>query len=611
MKSSTFFLFLFFISTLHSQTEKIVQLQKNIEQTLFKKPNEAKVYIEELLEHKNDLHDTIIALSYSRLGISETQMANYAAAITAFDQGIKAAGNHLKIRANITLNKGIALRSQGDYDTSLSVLQQAIEIHQKLTDTLGIAIVYGEMASNYNYMLKGEEAIIHLKKALNLLKNSQNSKKQIIKQKLANAYLNNGNYLFAKELYEELLPLFSEQKDNNYYYTLLNYADCLMYLEDYKNAEPILLEAAKGLEEIENTEFAYFAKKKLGTLHKNKGQFAEAIPFYKEAFEGLISHRSSRLMQVAAEYLEVLVAIQDPAMGLKVINQVEKLNGEYIQINDSDKASFLKNAALIYEQQGMFQNALEASKKRFSIHDSLEKATNRIKIRELQEAYQNELQREKNDVLEAKNEALYLKNFKQRLTLIIGLVLLCLLTLLLFFLYRNSKIKERLHQLELNAFENERVALRKQHQLEAELANEKQKQLEAKEREVTALSLEMANLQNKIEDHINHTAPENPDVNKLKKKILHAFKETNYWENFKKKFIEVHPHFGENLLNQYPYLNKNDLGFCSLIKLNLSNKEIGTILGISHHSVISKKYRLRKKLELPDTIDLEKVIQQI
>ena len=516
----------FFISTfcvfcctlLFSQSEKIEQLQKSIEQTIFVKPKEAKAAIEKLLKYESSLPDSVVALAYSHLGISETQMANYTEAIAAFDEGIKAAENHSKLRANITINKGIALRSQGNYEASLSELERTMSIHKQQSDTIGIATVYGEMASNYNYMLKGEEAIIHLKKALYLLKKSKDPKKHIIKQKLANAYLNASNYLFAKELYEELLPVFSEQKDNNYYYTLLNYADCLMYLEDHTNAEPILLEAAKGLREIENYEFAYYAKTKLGTLYKNRGQNKEALPLYREAYEGLKTHKSSRLMQVAAEYLEVLAEIEDPVSGLEIVHQLEELKGEKIQINARDEATFLKNAIRIYEQRSMYRSDLEASKKRFIIRDSLEKASNDFKIKELQEAYQNELQREKNDVLKANNEVLSLKNSKQRSTLIISFVLLGLLALFVLVLYRNNKIKERFHQLELRSFENEKEALRKQHQLETALAQEQEKQLEAKEREITAISLEMADLQNKIKGHIEHAAPENPEVKQLEKK---------------------------------------------------------------------------------------------
>ncbi|WP_339611228.1 tetratricopeptide repeat protein [uncultured Planktosalinus sp.] len=611
MKLSLSIIIVLFISSLYAQTEKIEQLQKSIEQTLFVKPNEAKASIEELLKYKSSLPDSVVALAYSQLGISESQLAHYENALAAFDKGVKAAEKHPKLKANIFINKGISLRAQGNFEASLKILEQAMQIHSQRLDTMGIATVYGEMASNYNYMLMGEEAIIHLRKALDLLKNSKDPKKHIIKQKLANAYLNDGNYLFAKELYEELLPIFSERKDNNYYYTLLNYADCLMYLEDYKSAESILLEAAQGLREIENYEFAYYAKTKLGTLYKKRGQYKEALPLYREAYEGLKTQKSSRLMQVAAEYLEVLAEMEDPVMGLEIINQVEELKGEQIQINARDEASFLKNAIRIYEQRTMYRSALEASKKRFIIHDSLEKASNDFKIKELQEAYQNELQREKNDVLKANNEVLSLKNSKQRSTLIISFVLLGLLVLFVFLLYRNNKIKERFHQLELRSFENEKESIRKQHQLETALAQEQQKQLEAKEREITAMSLEMADLQNKIKGYIGHAVPENSEVKQLEKKIQQAFRETNYWENFKKKFIEVHPNFGTHLLKKYPLLNKNDLSFCSLIKLNLSNKEIGTILGISHHSVISKKYRLRKKLALPDDVELEQIIQQV
>jgi DNA-binding CsgD family transcriptional regulator len=50
----------------------------------------------------------------------------------------------------------------------------------------------------------------------------------------------------------------------------------------------------------------------------------------------------------------------------------------------------------------------------------------------------------------------------------------------------------------------------------------------------------------------------------------------------------------------FPELTDNDIAFCSLLKLQLTNKEIASLLGISHQSVISKKYRVKKKMQLHD-----------
>jgi tetratricopeptide (TPR) repeat protein len=71
------------------------------------------------------------------------------------------------------------------------------------------------------------------------------------------------------------------------------------------------------------------------------------------------------------------------------------------------------------------------------------------------------------------------------------------------------------------------------------------------------------------------------------------------WENFKLHFEQVHQDFFKNLIDKHSDLNANDLKLCALIKLNLDNREVATILNISQDSAKVARHRLRKKLNLP------------
>ncbi|MGG5208127.1 helix-turn-helix transcriptional regulator [Chryseobacterium sp. MIQD13] len=64
------------------------------------------------------------------------------------------------------------------------------------------------------------------------------------------------------------------------------------------------------------------------------------------------------------------------------------------------------------------------------------------------------------------------------------------------------------------------------------------------------------------------------------------------------KFLETFPNFTQKLLNINPKLTAYDLEFCALVKLNFNNKEIARFTNTTIRSVDSKKYRLRKKLNL-------------
>lgn len=71
------------------------------------------------------------------------------------------------------------------------------------------------------------------------------------------------------------------------------------------------------------------------------------------------------------------------------------------------------------------------------------------------------------------------------------------------------------------------------------------------------------------------------------------------WKIFQANFDLIHESFFRNLKSQYPDLTPNDLKICSLLRLNLTTKDVANFLGISPRGVEIARYRLRKKLHLP------------
>jgi DNA-binding CsgD family transcriptional regulator len=88
-------------------------------------------------------------------------------------------------------------------------------------------------------------------------------------------------------------------------------------------------------------------------------------------------------------------------------------------------------------------------------------------------------------------------------------------------------------------------------------------------------------------------------------------KQKDYWNNFETRFNSLNPNFESNLLTHFPALSKNDIQFCALLKLNLSYKEIASLLQISYESAVTKKYRIKKKMGISDDNEFEKIIIEI
>ena len=80
------------------------------------------------------------------------------------------------------------------------------------------------------------------------------------------------------------------------------------------------------------------------------------------------------------------------------------------------------------------------------------------------------------------------------------------------------------------------------------------------------------------------------------------------WAIFESHFNEVHEAFLKRLRQDHPELTSGDLRLAAYLKMNLSSKEIAPLLHISVRGVENKRYRLRKKLGLDGTDNLNEYL---
>jgi ligand-binding sensor domain-containing protein/DNA-binding CsgD family transcriptional regulator len=76
------------------------------------------------------------------------------------------------------------------------------------------------------------------------------------------------------------------------------------------------------------------------------------------------------------------------------------------------------------------------------------------------------------------------------------------------------------------------------------------------------------------------------------------------WEQFTGYFDQVNQDFSQVLQKKHPSLTQNDLRMCALTRLNMSNKQIASLLNISVNGVEKSRYRLKKRLDLSIDDDL-------
>ncbi|WP_273567626.1 helix-turn-helix transcriptional regulator [Maribacter halichondriae] len=175
---------------------------------------------------------------------------------------------------------------------------------------------------------------------------------------------------------------------------------------------------------------------------------------------------------------------------------------------------------------------------------------------------------------------------------------LSLLTLGFGFYGIRQKIKR-------NKIEKEKIA--------AELQL-KESELAFKKKELTTHALHLAK-KNEVLENVKQKARElkssengGRGYQQLIQTINFDQQDDKNWENFTQYFEQVHKDFSKIVKTKYPDITKNELRLMALLKMNLSSKEIATILNISSDGVKKARQRLRKKMELSPEESLESTV---
>lgn len=189
------------------------------------------------------------------------------------------------------------------------------------------------------------------------------------------------------------------------------------------------------------------------------------------------------------------------------------------------------------------------------------------------------------DLISKEKEVSRLTNY-----LLAVIILLLILTFLFFRrIYKRDKLL-------LSTKEQLVIALEEQKRLkELQFEND----IEHKESQLSAVAFQMLQ-KNELLEEIKEIIHKKEDSSKeqLSKIINSHLKSDNNWNDFDKYFESINKNFYTKLKTNYPDISSNDLKICALIKLNLSIKEMASILNISPDSVKTARYRLRKKLQL-------------
>lgn len=197
--------------------------------------------------------------------------------------------------------------------------------------------------------------------------------------------------------------------------------------------------------------------------------------------------------------------------------------------------------------------------------------------------------------------------------ILLYVVSVILFSILMHYLYRSyyKKQKEKLllknkRDLELKQLENDQQLM--------QVENEKlQQDVDNKNRELAISTMSLIR-KNEFLNNIKEELKNADDSKALKPVIKFIDKNLNNiddWKFFQEAFNNADKDFLKKIKSKHPSLTPNDLKLCAYLRLNLSSKEIAPLLNISTKSVEVKRYRLRKKMDLPHDYSLTNYILEM
>lgn len=612
MKQKLLCVLFLFLQFTYAQSPGMDVLEKEhqIKRTLNTKPDSARVYIQQILAYKGKLHDTVYANAYTAYGYIYNLKNNTDSSIFFYDKALTFLNEKKNpaLHGRILRNKASSYKRKGNYNDALKLLYYAEENYRVAGDSKGIATVYGEIASNYNLLLRSDEAIGYLLKSLNILE-KENDDKFIytVKLSLANTYMNIGNKNFALDLYEEVLKGYKQKNvPKNYAITLINYGDCLSQLGRFAEAQKALTNALPIFEKFNDQELIGITYSKLGEVKQEQKKNIEAETYLKVAYLKTLANNSPRTVYVAAQYIGILNTLNKNDEAIEVISTVES-SGLISKANLSDKMFFEKQKAKAFLLVNKNDIALASTKNSLQLQHAFNKTMDSGNIITIQQKYQKSYQDKKRKKLASQNTWLQDELYQRRMIKIIPLLFLCLLFIVVIVIYM---FKNKSHKRKLTLAIEKKDLLLKEYEY-TRLQNKLHKQsIQKKQHELVIDMVTIANLEGNISNLIAHCSknPTDVGIKEINQKLQELASDDDYWKVFRKHFNENYAGFQHNLHQKFPILTKNDLFFCSLLKLNLPYKDMALLMQVSPESIVKKKYRIKKRMGIESEQELETIL---
>ncbi|NJX15326.1 tetratricopeptide repeat protein [Tamlana crocina] len=501
----------------------------------------------------------------------------------------------------ITINYAQESNSTRQVET-LSVLKEQLKIAENHIDSSKIKQVHAELGDFYKHLGLYSEA----------LNNFHLSQQYSAKKDTFFVYTNNSIAAinFSLKKFEEANKYLKEsievsktiQYDKGLATAFALSGSVAEKQGDYKRALQNQEQSLSLFEKQQDSTGLAIAYENIGSIHEDLERYALADTYFNKAFH----YAKNSPMHVRINIINNLGDINRKTgnfeSALHFTEQALQMARD--AKNGSEEESALKDLARTYAAMGDFEKAYEFMNNQAIVNEQEIKRHNAELVSAMEVLYEVKEREAQVNVLNKQNQ---IAKTRQWAILLIGFAMLLVLAVWMVY------IKKRKKQ-ELQIFQYKQQLLKAD--LDKKTAEETslKREIDFKIASLTNYSLNIAHKNKMLADvsrTLNNLKSRNGDFIKnklgdLASEIDVKLSNENEWEELMGFFSQIHPKFFEILkTNALEKLSPSELRLCMLLRLNLSSKEIASILCITPDSVRIARYRLRKKLPLDSNDDLQ------
>lgn len=488
-----------------------------------------------------------IADALDNLGVIYSRKGNDRKALSALKRSLdtnRTLENHAGIASNL-LNIGGIYKQMSQYERALNYFHESLRVCEDIDLQTGVAANLSNIGLVYHEMEQYQRALEYFFRAEEINREIGNSYNlSVTFNNIGLTYSDLGRLEESLNWHRKSLDL--KEKDGNLIgmaYSLNNIGKTRYLMEEHEAALAALKRALE-LNDGQDPDLASISHEHLARIFLDAGDFETA------------ARHAYKTLELSLDFGSML--------------------------GEQEAYRLLSE---IYSQKGDFETAFSYHRKLLDLRDSIFNDRMAERIEKLRNRYEAEQREARISLLEQER---YL-NRQVRNAFAVGAILLFIIA---FLVYNRQKIRIRKNLVEL---ENRRL---KERQLEQELAFKK-RQLTSHSLHLVQKNTMMQELRNSIRQLRSGNGEKAGNaLQNLDNLIDYSFYLDEDWAEFQRYFEEVHTGFFDGLKACHPTLTPKELRLCALLKLNMSSKEIASLLGISPSSVKIARYRLRKKLHL-------------